>query len=161
VADPFDTAALRRRVLAAWADSPSRFREDASAEEDLVRGGYRNRLVVERAQSAADAAVRAGVPGRTNTTRPCVPEWAAQGQATTRDPCRRRTALRQRLPGQLRRRLQRHPADRRLAPQDHSHSDTGVGAGTNSTVSPTSSTSGSVATNVSRLSLTNVMVPSV
>jgi hypothetical protein len=51
-------------VLAAWTDSPARFREDANAEEDLVRGGYRDRLLVELAQNAADAAVRAGVPGR-------------------------------------------------------------------------------------------------
>ncbi|MGY1714280.1 sacsin N-terminal ATP-binding-like domain-containing protein [Geodermatophilus sp. SYSU D01106] len=64
MSDPFDTAALRRRVLAAWGDSPARFREDANAEEDLVRGGYRDRLLVELAQNAADAAVRAGVPGR-------------------------------------------------------------------------------------------------
>ncbi len=64
VADPFDTAGLRRRVLDAWSDSPARFREDANAEEDLVRGGYRDRLLVELAQNAADAAVRAGVPGR-------------------------------------------------------------------------------------------------
>jgi hypothetical protein len=64
VPDPFATAELRRRVLAAWADSPARFREDANAEEDLVRGGYRDRLVVELAQNAADAALRAGVPGR-------------------------------------------------------------------------------------------------
>src|SRR3954470_11172453 len=64
VADPFDTATIRRRVLAAWADFPARFREDANAEEDLVRGGYRDRLLVELAQNAADAAVRAGEPGR-------------------------------------------------------------------------------------------------
>src|SRR3954454_8259582 len=64
VADPFDTAAIRRRVLAAWADSPARFREDANAEEDLISGGYRDRLLVELAQNAADAAARAGVPGR-------------------------------------------------------------------------------------------------
>src|SRR3954453_24026412 len=64
VADPFDTAAIRRSVLAAWADSPARFREDAHAEEDLVLGGYRDRLLVELAQNAADAAVRAGVAGR-------------------------------------------------------------------------------------------------
>jgi hypothetical protein len=51
-------------VLTAWADSPARFREDANAEEDLVRGGYRDRLLVELAQNAADAAARAGVPGR-------------------------------------------------------------------------------------------------
>ncbi|TFV60496.1 UNVERIFIED_ORG: hypothetical protein E4P37_19460 [Bacillus sp. AZ43] len=62
--DPFGTAAIRRRVLAAWAADPARFREDANAEEDLVRGGYRDRLLVELAQNAADAAARAGVPGR-------------------------------------------------------------------------------------------------
>ncbi|MGY2128574.1 sacsin N-terminal ATP-binding-like domain-containing protein [Blastococcus sp. SYSU DS0617] len=64
VADPFGTGELRRRVLAAWTDSPARFREDANAEEDLVRGGYRDRLLVELAQNAADAARRAGEPGR-------------------------------------------------------------------------------------------------
>ncbi|WP_369141036.1 sacsin N-terminal ATP-binding-like domain-containing protein [Modestobacter versicolor] len=58
-----DAAELRRRVLAAWTDSPARFREDANAEEDLARGGYRDRLLVELAQNAADAAARAGVPG--------------------------------------------------------------------------------------------------
>ncbi|MET0765225.1 MAG: hypothetical protein ABWY29_10190 [Blastococcus sp.] len=62
--DPFGTDEVRRRVLAAWTDSPARFREDANAEEDLVRGGYRDRLLVELAQNAADAAQRAGVPGR-------------------------------------------------------------------------------------------------
>ncbi|WP_245880797.1 sacsin N-terminal ATP-binding-like domain-containing protein [Streptomyces zhaozhouensis] len=62
--DPFDTERLRRRVLRAWRDSPARFREDANAEEDLARGGYRDRLVVELAQNAADAAQRAGQPGR-------------------------------------------------------------------------------------------------
>ena len=64
MADPFDTVGLRARVLATWAASPARFREDANAEEDLVRGGYRDRLLVELAQNAADAAVRADVPGR-------------------------------------------------------------------------------------------------
>jgi hypothetical protein len=63
-ADPFGTGALRDRVLAAWAASPARFREDANAEEDLVRGGYRDRVLVELAQNAADAAARAGAPGR-------------------------------------------------------------------------------------------------
>jgi hypothetical protein len=48
-----DPAELRRRVLAAWTDSPARFREDANAEEDLVLGGYRDRLLVELAQNAA------------------------------------------------------------------------------------------------------------
>ncbi|WP_316526831.1 sacsin N-terminal ATP-binding-like domain-containing protein [Kitasatospora brasiliensis] len=60
LADPFGTVALRRRVLDAWAASPARFREDANAEEELALGGYRDRLVVELAQNAADAAVRAG-----------------------------------------------------------------------------------------------------
>src|SRR5215213_4602971 len=64
VPDPFHTAAQRTRVLTAWAASPARFREDANVEEDLVRGGYRDRLVIELAQNAADAARRAGVPGR-------------------------------------------------------------------------------------------------
>ena len=62
--DPFATAALRGRVLDAWAASPARFREDANAEEDYALGGYRDRVVVELAQNAADAAVRGGVPGR-------------------------------------------------------------------------------------------------
>ncbi|MFG2307522.1 sacsin N-terminal ATP-binding-like domain-containing protein [Streptomyces sp. NPDC048566] len=67
-ADPFGTARLRRGVLDAWAAGPARFREDANAEEDLVLGGYRDRLVVELAQNAADAASRAGVPGRLRLT---------------------------------------------------------------------------------------------
>jgi hypothetical protein len=62
--DPFATAGVRERVLAGWAASAARFREDANAEEDLVHGGYRDRLLVELAQNAADAAARAGVPGR-------------------------------------------------------------------------------------------------
>ncbi|MEV5435046.1 molecular chaperone Hsp90 [Streptomyces sp. NPDC052682] len=67
-ADPFGTARLRRGVLDAWVTSPARFREDANAEEDLVLGGYRDRLVVELAQNAADAAARAEVPGRLRLT---------------------------------------------------------------------------------------------
>ncbi|MEU1596546.1 molecular chaperone Hsp90 [Streptomyces sp. NPDC005708] len=67
-ADPFGTARLRHGVLDAWATSPARFREDANAEEDLVLGGYRDRLVVELAQNAADAAARAQVPGRLRLT---------------------------------------------------------------------------------------------
>jgi hypothetical protein len=62
--DPFETAAIRHAVLAAWAATPIRFREDANAEEDLVAGGYRDRVVVELAQNAADAAAAAGRPGR-------------------------------------------------------------------------------------------------
>jgi hypothetical protein len=67
-ADPFGTAELRRTVLQAWTASPARFREDANAEEDYALGGYRDRVVVELAQNAADAAVRAGVPGRLRLT---------------------------------------------------------------------------------------------
>jgi hypothetical protein len=66
--DVFDAAALRRHVLEAWAASPARFREDANAEEELALGGYRDRLVVELAQNAADAAARAGRPGRLRLT---------------------------------------------------------------------------------------------
>ncbi|MBA0053241.1 molecular chaperone Hsp90 [Streptomyces sp. AJS327] len=50
-------------MLDAWAASPARFREDANAEQDLALGGYRDRLVVELAQNAADAAARAHIPG--------------------------------------------------------------------------------------------------
>ena len=62
--DPFGTLELRGRVLDSWAVSAARFREDANAEEDLALGGYRDRVVVELAQNAADSAARAGVPGR-------------------------------------------------------------------------------------------------
>ncbi|MFB6721245.1 sacsin N-terminal ATP-binding-like domain-containing protein [Kribbella sp. NPDC056345] len=62
--DVFGTAGIRERVLAGWSAAPVRFREDANAEEDLALGGYVDRLVVELAQNAADAALRAGVPGR-------------------------------------------------------------------------------------------------
>ncbi|MBC6460302.1 sacsin N-terminal ATP-binding-like domain-containing protein [Actinomadura sp. HBU206391] len=62
--DPFGTEDLRERVLRAWAAAPARFREDANAEEDHALGGYRDRVVIELAQNAADAALRAGVPGR-------------------------------------------------------------------------------------------------
>ncbi|GAA0684639.1 hypothetical protein GCM10010193_43140 [Kitasatospora atroaurantiaca] len=68
-ADVFDTAALRHRVLDAWTAAPARFREDANAEEELALGGYRDRLIVELAQNAADAAARAGTaPGRLRLT---------------------------------------------------------------------------------------------
>jgi hypothetical protein len=66
--DPFGTAELRRLVLDAWAASPARFREDANAEEDYALGGYRDRVVVELAQNAADAAARTGVAGRLRLT---------------------------------------------------------------------------------------------
>ncbi|AEG45294.1 sacsin N-terminal ATP-binding-like domain-containing protein [Isoptericola variabilis] len=63
-ADAFGTAALRHAVVEAWLGSGTRFREDANTEEDHARGYYRDRVVVELAQNAADAAARAGVPGR-------------------------------------------------------------------------------------------------
>jgi len=66
--DPYNCAAIRDRVLDAWAASPARFREDANAEEDYALGGYRDRVVVELAQNAADAAARAGVGGRLRLT---------------------------------------------------------------------------------------------
>ena len=68
MSDPFDTAGIRDRVLAGWVAAPVRLREDANAEEDLALGGYRDRLVIELAQNAADAAARAGVPGHLSLT---------------------------------------------------------------------------------------------
>ena len=47
-------------MLDSWRASPSRFREDANAEDDLARGGYRDRLLVELAQNASDAAGTGG-----------------------------------------------------------------------------------------------------
>ncbi|WP_460722763.1 sacsin N-terminal ATP-binding-like domain-containing protein [Nocardia heshunensis] len=51
-------------MVAAWRGSPTRLREDAATEADLVRSGYRDRLLTELAQNAADAALKAEVPGR-------------------------------------------------------------------------------------------------
>lgn len=62
--DPFGTAGLRDAVLRTWRASPARFREDANTEEDYARGYYRDRVLVDLAQNGADAAVRAGRPGR-------------------------------------------------------------------------------------------------
>jgi hypothetical protein len=62
--DVFGTAGIRERVLAGWSAAPVRFREDANAEEDLALGGYVDRVVIELAQNAADAAARKGTPGR-------------------------------------------------------------------------------------------------
>lgn len=61
--DPFGTAELRAATVAAWRRSPTRLREDTATEADLVRSGYRDRVLTELAQNAADAAARAGVPG--------------------------------------------------------------------------------------------------
>ena len=49
-------------MLDAWRASPTRFREDANVEEDYALGAYRDRLVVELAQNAADAARAAACP---------------------------------------------------------------------------------------------------
>ncbi len=62
--DSFGTEALRAGVVAAWRGSPTRLREDAASEADLVRSGYRDRVLTELAQNAADAAAKAGVAGR-------------------------------------------------------------------------------------------------
>ena len=135
--DPFATAALRGRVLDAWAASPARFREDANAEEDYALGGYRDRVVVELAQNAADAAARAGVPGRlrltlrdgtlvaSNTGAPLdaagVEALSTLRASSKRDRCgRRRRAVRGRVRGGGRgQRLAAHPLGdrrRRLVP---------------------------------------------
>ncbi|TLW92400.1 molecular chaperone Hsp90 [Saccharomonospora piscinae] len=59
-----DLDELRQAVLRSWHDSPTRFTEDTQAERDLLRGAYRDRVFVELAQNAADAAALAGRPGR-------------------------------------------------------------------------------------------------
>ncbi len=64
IPDPLGCAQIRQRVLGIWAVDPARLTEDANHELDLVRGGYANRVVVELAADAADAALRAGGDGR-------------------------------------------------------------------------------------------------
>ncbi|WP_425528692.1 sacsin N-terminal ATP-binding-like domain-containing protein [Rhodococcus maanshanensis] len=54
---------MRESTLLAWRSSPTRLREDAATEGDLAAAGYRDRLLTELAQNAADAAARAGIPG--------------------------------------------------------------------------------------------------
>lgn len=56
-------------MLTAWRTSPTRLREDAAAEADLVRGGYRDRLLTELAQNAVDAALAANVAARLHIRR--------------------------------------------------------------------------------------------
>jgi hypothetical protein len=63
-ADPFGTARLRGATLRSWQDSPTRLTEDTNVERDLRVGAYRDRLFVELAQNAADAAMASGTPGR-------------------------------------------------------------------------------------------------
>ncbi|MGZ4556971.1 MAG: sacsin N-terminal ATP-binding-like domain-containing protein, partial [Mycobacteriaceae bacterium] len=62
--DPFGTEELRSATLEGWRRSPTRLREDTATEADLVRGGYRDRVLTELAQNAADAAARSGVHGQ-------------------------------------------------------------------------------------------------
>ncbi|SEG31948.1 hypothetical protein SAMN05216223_104339 [Actinacidiphila yanglinensis] len=81
--DPFRTGSLRQAVLTAWSASAARFREDANAEEDLALGGHRDRLIVELAQNAADAATRAGVPGRLRLTLHDADPGAADGTGSS------------------------------------------------------------------------------
>ncbi|MEU5840710.1 ATP-binding protein [Rhodococcus sp. NPDC047139] len=73
LADPFGTAELREGIVAAWSSSPTRLREDATTEADHVRAGYRDRVLTELAQNAADAAARAGIPGELRV-------WCADGR---------------------------------------------------------------------------------
>src|ERR1700754_4424080 len=60
VTDPCGTAALREGVLAGWRELATLIREDANAEEDRFLGGYWDRLFVELAHNAADAAGHGG-----------------------------------------------------------------------------------------------------
>ncbi len=117
--DPFGTAAVRDRVLAAWAASPARFREDANAEQDLTHGAYRDRLLVELAQNAADAAARSGVDGRlrlslvdgqllaANTGAP-LDAAGVEALATLRASAKRDGGERRAVRGRVRRRADRH-----------------------------------------------------
>ncbi|TDD26732.1 hypothetical protein E1287_36000 [Actinomadura sp. KC06] len=82
----FGTRALRERVLRAWSESPARFREDANTEEDFALGGYRDRVVIELAQNAADAALRAAVPGRLRLELRTSPSGAVLSAANTGAP---------------------------------------------------------------------------
>lgn len=66
--EPFGLDRLRAAALRAWRESPTRLTEDTNAERDLRAGGYRDRLLVELAQNAADAAALAGVPGHLRVT---------------------------------------------------------------------------------------------
>ncbi|WP_103355318.1 sacsin N-terminal ATP-binding-like domain-containing protein [Amycolatopsis sp. CA-128772] len=62
--DPFGTAQLRDTTLRSWRESPTRLIEDTNVERDLRVGAYRDRLFVELAQNAADAAMAGGSAGR-------------------------------------------------------------------------------------------------
>lgn len=64
IQDPFGLADLRESTLQSWRSSPTRLAEDLATETDLAAIGYRDRLLVELAANAADAAVSAGIAGR-------------------------------------------------------------------------------------------------
>ncbi|MCL2464749.1 MAG: hypothetical protein FWF28_06745, partial [Micrococcales bacterium] len=86
IGDAFGIAALRAAVLEAWRASPARFREDANTEEDYARGYYRDRVLVELAQNAADAARRADVPGHLLLRLTRTDEGAVLVAANTGEP---------------------------------------------------------------------------
>lgn len=58
--DTFGAREMRAATWRVWRDNPARFREDANTEEDYARGYYRDRVITELAQNAADAAASSG-----------------------------------------------------------------------------------------------------
>lgn len=66
--------ALRVATLESWSSSRTRLREDSSTEADLRRGGYRDRVLTELAQNAADAASTAGIVGE-------LAVWLTEGES--------------------------------------------------------------------------------
>ncbi|GAA4286973.1 sacsin N-terminal ATP-binding-like domain-containing protein [Georgenia daeguensis] len=85
-ADFFGTAGLRDAALTTWRRDPSRLRQDANLEEDHARGYYRDRVVVELAQNAADAAAAAGLRGRLLLRLTATPDGAELLAANTGAP---------------------------------------------------------------------------
>ena len=114
--------------------SPVRFREDANLEEDLVLGGYRDRVVVELAQNAADAALRAGVPGRLRLTLDGQTLTAANiGAPLDADGVTGLSTLRASAKvGDLGAAAPTHPADSSSDSHSDSHSGSGSGSGSHS-----------------------------
>ena len=84
--DCFGTAGLREAALTTWRRDPSRLRQDANLEEDHARGYYRDRVVVELAQNAADAAAAAGERGRLLLRLTATPDGAELLAANTGAP---------------------------------------------------------------------------
>ena len=110
-------------MLTGWAASPARLREDANAEEDAALGPYRDRLLVELLQNAADAAAAAGAPGRVlirlraRAGDPPVLEVANTGAALTAEGVQALSTLRASA--------KRHdPAGRGDAATGHQHAGT-------------------------------------